>query len=275
MKKIFLAIIAVLAIALMVVVPAFAQGQRLVDDSNLLSESDKTLISDALDELSEELGVDVVIHTTDSFYGQSAVEYADAFYEQNGYRPDGVALVLSMVEREFWITTAGEGIKAFTDYGIEQCGDAIALYLQNDDIVGAFKEFINTAYNYFLSERNGNPVDTIVYPEPVPVEKHIGFTDVLIRIVGAFVVAFLISLVITSGMKNKMKSVVAQSNANVYVEGEHIDITKSADRYLYNNVVVVPLPQNNNRGGGGGRPGGSSIHISSGGMTHGGGGRRF
>ncbi|MCQ2529912.1 MAG: TPM domain-containing protein [Lachnospiraceae bacterium] len=277
MKKKILAIIAVLAIALCFVVPTFAAGQRLVDDSNLLSIEDAELFSGALDELSEELGVDVVIHTTDSFYGQGAQAYADAFYEQNGYGPDGVELVLNMVDGEFWISTAGEGIQAFTDYGIDLCCDDLVPYLQNDDITGAFKCFVNTAYDYFLQERAGNPVDQIVYPEPVPVEKHIGFTDIILRIVGAFLVAFLISLAITAGMKSQMKSVASQHNANVYVEGDRINLTKSADRYLYNNVVVVPLPQNNNRSGGagGGRPGGSSVHVSAGGMSHGGGGRRF
>ncbi len=278
MKKKILAILAVMALVLCFTVPAFAEGQRLVDHSYLLSESDAEMFNAALDEFYDELGVDVVIHTTDSFYGQSAQDYADDFYDQNGYGPDGVALVLNMVDREFWISTAGEGIQAFTDYGIDLCSDKLVTYLQNDDITGAFKEFVNTAYNYIQAEREGNPVDQIVYPEPVPVEKHIGFTDIIIRIIGAFVVAFLISLAITAGMKSGMKSVITQHNANVYVEGKNVKLTRSADSFLYNNIVVVPLPRNNNnsRGGmGGGRPGGSSVHISSGGVSHGGGGRRF
>ncbi|MCQ2513035.1 MAG: TPM domain-containing protein [Lachnospiraceae bacterium] len=275
MKKKILAIIAVLAITLCFAVSTFAAGQRLVDNSHLLSQEDAELFSDTLDELSDELGVDVVIHTTDSFFGKNAEAYADAFYEQNGYGPDGVELVLNMEDGEFWISTAGEGTKAFTDYGIDLCCDEMVPYLQNGDITGAFKCFINTAYNYFLQERDGSPVDHIVYTEPGPVERHIGFKDIIFRVIGAFVVAFLISLAITAGMKRRMKSVASQHNANVYVEGDHINLTKREDRYLYNNIVVVPIPQNNDRNGDGGHPGGSSIHVSAGGMSHGGGGRRF
>lgn len=280
MKKKFLAVLAVMVIALSLSVTAFASGTRLQDDSDLLNGFDKIEINDSLDQLSEELGVDIVIHTTDSLKDMGIWDYADDFYDQGGFAPDGVLLVLKMTggegERECYISTVGEGSKAFTDYGINQCLETLHPYLLNGDVAGAFKEFISTARFYFEEERNGKAVDTYDYGTGTKNEpKQISFPTILIRVIIGFGIAFLISLAITAGMKKSMKSVITQRNANVYVKGDNINITQREDRFLYHNVVVVPLPRNDDRNGGGGIPGGSSMHNSSSGVSHGGGGMKF
>ena len=58
---------------------------RLVDKAELLSDSEKTELLYTLDEISERQQVDVVVLTVPSLEGASPMEYADDFYDNNGY----------------------------------------------------------------------------------------------------------------------------------------------------------------------------------------------
>ena len=288
MKKIF-AVIATIAFIFALSVTAFAgQRERIDDQANLLSESELDEVAAKLDEVSEKLGADIVIVTSNDTQGMTQEEFADDYYDSHLYAEDGVLLFIDAAGGSGWISTKGEGIQAFTDYGIEQTGNRLRPYLQEQDYAGAFKEFAETADEFFTTERSGEPVDIDpepVYPEPVPVEEPVTFGSILLTILIAFVIAFLISLIITAVMKGQMKSVIAEQNADRYVEGNRVNITGQRDRFLYHTVQVIPLQRNNNNGMGG-RPGGgmssgprpgggSTTHTSHSGATHGGGGFSF
>ena len=67
--------------------------------------------------------------TADTINGETPMAYADDYYDYNGYGAgadnDGILLLLSMEDRDWWISTTGYGIDAFTDYGIDVIGDEI------------------------------------------------------------------------------------------------------------------------------------------------------
>lgn len=67
--------------------PAFAANQepRLVDGADLLSDGEETVLLEKLDEISARQRADVVVVTADSLEGKSPMEYADDFYDENGY----------------------------------------------------------------------------------------------------------------------------------------------------------------------------------------------
>ena len=284
MKKLF-AILMVLAITLGISLTAFAAYDRIDDKADLLTEEEEAQVSAKLDEVSQKLGADVVVVTIKDLEGKTEEEYADDYYESKLYSNDGVLLLINAETGSGWISTQGEGIQAFTDYGIQQCADRIRPALQSKDYAGAFEEFADVASEFFEKERAGDPVDQwIPDPEPTPIEEPVRFGDVLLTILIAFVIAFLISLIITAIMKSQMKSVIAEQNADRYVEGNRVNITGSRDRFLYHTVQVIPLQRNNPQGGGrpggmggmgGGHMGGSSTHTSHSGTTHGGGGFSF
>ncbi|MBR5930765.1 MAG: TPM domain-containing protein [Lachnospiraceae bacterium] len=284
MKKL-LAILTVLAITLSISLTAFAAYERIDDKAGLLTEEEAAEVSAKLDEVSQKLGADVVVVTINDLEGKTEEEYADDYYESKLYASDGVLLLINAETGSGWISTQGEGTQAFTDYGIQQCADRIRPSLQSKDYAGAFSEFADVASEYFEKERAGNPVDQWIpdpEPEPTPIEERVTFGDVLITILIAFVIAFLISLIITAIMKSQMKSVIAEQNADRYVEGNRINITGSRDRFLYHTVQVIPLQRNNPQGGGGrpggmggGHMGGTTTHTSHSGTTHGGGGFSF
>ena len=86
---------------------------RLVDKAELLSDSEKTELLYTLDEISERQQVDVVVLTVPSLEGASPMEYADDFYDNNGYgfgdNHDGILFLISMEERDWYISTTEIG----------------------------------------------------------------------------------------------------------------------------------------------------------------------
>lgn len=294
MKKI-IAFLTVLTIVLgMSVTVLAASYDRLDDQAGVMSESDQADAAAKLDEVSAQLNADLVFVTVNNsiLAGKTEEEYADDYYDSHLYAVDGVLLLLNVENGNGWFSTVGQGINAFSTYNMQDCADAMSIYLQSRDYAGAVKVFADKTKEYFNEAANGEPVDIDgngnegyepYDPYPPRERTPATFGNVLITIIIAFVIAFLISLIITAVMKGQMKSVISASDADQYVDPNQCHITGSRDRFLYHTVAVVPIQRPDNRQGpggmGGGRPGGmgggAPTHVSHSGTTHGGGGFKF
>ena len=272
MKKIA-AFLSVVLLAFVITVPAFASGELVVDNADLLSSEEEATLNSQLSELKSKYGMDIAVLTTNSTDGKSIMSYADDFYDQNGYAADGAILVVNMdtdnggADRGWWLSTAGRGIQVFTDYGIEQVGAEIRNYLSSGDYAGAFSAFAKTADQFadqYINKGQAYDIDNYYVAKKEP---HWILWAVIALIIGA-----VLGLIVTSAQKGRHKTVRSQTNATTYMKEGSLNITNSTETFLYASVATTPIPQNNNRSGGGG---GSSIHISSGGVSHGGGGGRF
>ena len=82
MKKLLLTIIAAL-LCVTICLPVMAESElpRLIDDADLLSESEEQNLLQKLDSISEKQKFDVVVGTVDSLDGYSPMEFADDFYD--------------------------------------------------------------------------------------------------------------------------------------------------------------------------------------------------
>lgn len=94
-----------------------------MDDAGLLTEEEADALLDKLEEISERQECEVAVVTVDSLEGKTSQDYADDFYDYNGYGygkdDDGILLLISMEDRDYAITTYGFGITAFTDAGLQ------------------------------------------------------------------------------------------------------------------------------------------------------------
>ena len=100
MKRKVCLFFSVLLLCMSMTIPALAAGDRLVDEADLLSVSEEETLEMQLDEISDRHQLDVVVVTMDDLNGYSATAVADDYYDYNGYRPDGILLLVSMSERE-------------------------------------------------------------------------------------------------------------------------------------------------------------------------------
>ena len=258
MKKVLTVLLALL-ITLSFAVPAFAEAMpRLVDQADLLTDAQEAALLSKLDTISANHGMDVVVVTADTLDGKSPMAYADDFYDYNGYSKDGVLLLVSMEDSDWWISTAGYGITAFTDAGIEYLGNRFVPSLSDGDYAGAFEIYADTCEEFITQAKTGDPYDTHNLPK-----EPFAF---LMNLAICFVIGLVIAAIATAIMKGQLKSVHSQSAAADYVKAGSLNVTHRQDLFLYRDVKRTAKPKDS---------GGSSTHTSSSGRSHGGGGGKF
>ena len=240
--------------------------ERVVDMAELLSDSDKTALLSKLDEISERQKLDIVVLTVNTLDGKTPRDYADDFYDYNGYgfgeNKDGILLLVSMEDRDWWISTTGYGITALTDAGIEYISEKFLSDLSDGDYAQAFTTYAELCDQFITQAKTGESYDTGNMPkEPF---------NVAWNILVAFVIGLVVAVIVTSIMKKQLKTVQLKSEANNYVKANSMILTENRDLFLYNQVSRRARPKETDNSSGG-----SSTHTSSSGSSHGGGGGKF
>ncbi len=236
---------------------------RLVDDYDLLTYSEEEEITAKLDSISEKHSCDVVIVTVYSLDGKSAMEYADDFYDYNGYgfgdSSDGILLLVSMEYRDYWITTTGSAITAFTDAGLDYIEDDFVSYLSDGDYYTAFDIFAEDCDKFLTQAETDEPYDYGNMPkEPM---------NIPLWILISLALASLVTCIPMGILRAQIKNVRSKANASDYVKQGSMSLTESRDQFLYRHVDRRLKPQNSG--------GGSSTHFGSSGTSHGGSGGKF
>ena len=260
MKKKILSVLTAMVLVMSFILPvqAAGNGERLIDSAGLLEVEEAQELSDTLDEISERQNMDVVVLTVDSLNGYTATEYADDYYDYNGYGygedRDGILLLVSMGERKWAISTRGYGITAFTDAGNDYMEEQIVGHLSDGDFYQAFMTYAEECDDFIEEARNGNPYDVGHMPK-----KPVNILWIILSMCGGFLVAFLIAL----WKKSRLKSIIQQRDAGEYIEPGSMNLTSDVDRFI-NRITTTRKIETENRSGG------SGTHTSSSGASHGG-----
>ena len=248
-------------------VPGVVVATPYVNDyADLLSDSEELELNKKLLAFKNRYGIDAVIVTTNSTNGMNIRDYADDFYDYNGYGKDGILIVLDMYNREWWFSTKGKGIDYFTDYGLDQIIEDMYDDLRSGNYYGAFSTYAKDVEQFTESAINGNTIDY------QPEEIRFGLTNIAVSaLIGLFV-----SLVTMLVLKGQLKSVSRQRLAHNYIVGNSFMLTGASDLFVNRHVTRSRRPEpTRSSGGGGGYSGGSSTHTSSSGSSHGGHGGHF
>lgn len=247
----------------------------VMDYAGVLTETEEAALAQKAETVSDKYGLDVIVLFIDTYTtaGYSDIsDYADDFYDQNGYgygqTEDGLMLVVSLNERATYISTGGKAIDGFTDYGINKIFEDIIPYMKNGNWYSAANRFIADCDDYMRKYNSGTPYD--VYNE-----KRKNFSlEALIADSG---IGLLLAGLPLRKKKKEMKSVKAKVGAEDYELRNSFRLTDRNDYFINKTMSRTPIPRNDNYSSGS-RPsgmGGSSIHVSSSGHTHGGGGAHF
>lgn len=265
-RKWFLAALSTLLIAVMLVFAVFGTSipdhrllPRMVDEAGLLSISEVNNLTEKLDEISERLQFDVAVVTTKSIGTKSMQEYADDFYDYNGYGigqdADGIMLVVLIdadkSKRECYITATGYGEKVLTDRVLDRMLDDVVSYLKYGEYAKAFDTFAELSDSYVQNTREESGFDPV-------------------WILFSAIVGIIVSFIIVSCMKGKLKSVRKASSADNYIREDSLNVTESRELFLYSNISKTVIETESSSGGGN-----STSHTSSSGRSHSGGGRSF
>lgn len=266
MKRKLLSVLFAVVICFSAAIPVCAEESlsRLMDDADLLTDSEETSLLSQLDNISENQEMDIVVVTTDNLEGYTPQEYADNVFDYCGYgigeNRDGLLLLVSIEDNDWHISTSGYAITAFTDAGREYMSEQFLPYLSDGEYYKAFSTYADLCDQFITQAKTDEPYDVGNLPkEPFKI-----WFNVLI----ALGIGFVFAIIVVLYMKSKLKSVRFQPAASSYVRNGSMNVTQSGDFFLYSHLDRRARPKDNDSGG-------SSTHTSSSGSTHGGGGGKF
>lgn len=281
MKKRLTTLGAVLLLILTLAVPAFAAdvpptagepaAERLypllVDDAQLLNDTEEAALLAKLEEISARQQMDVAVVTVKQLDGRSVEAYTDDFYDYFGYgqgsSKDGVMLLITMGEREVHLTAAGSGIQAFTDAGRAYILDKTVLPQISDGAYAeAFLEFADQCDAFLTQAKTGKPYDGSFMPkgELEPLDG--------IWLIGAIIVGAFITMQVSAKLKKQMKPVARQRAASSYAVDGSLVLTGQSDLFVTTRTNRTPRKQKPNSTG-------STTHTASSGTSHSGTSRKF
>ncbi len=256
--------LAVVFLLVSAAIPVYADTlyPRLTDEADVLTDAEEAEILEKLDEISSDKQVDIVICTVPSIGEYSAMEYADNLFEDRFYgMGDDRSCILLMVSMEYsdWhITTAGYGITAVTDVGIDYIGDAIAPMMSDGNFEDAFLKYASICDRFIDMAQSGNPFDADDLPkEPFPAVRNF-IICLLIGVIAAWI--------LTGKKKAQLITVKRQSAAKNYLRDGSLKIDESKDFFLYKKVIKNEKSDSSDS---------SSTHTTKSGTTVGGGGGKF
>ena len=275
MKRIYCLILA-LALVLGLSLPVFAENDwpKVVDEAGLLTAEEKADLEERAQQISTSYNMDVVIVTNDSLDGKTATEYADDYFDYNGYGlgedRSGTLLLVSIGERDWAISTRGAAIRAVTDWGNEQLQDAMLPDLSAGNYADAFNSYLDRLEELYSSYVNGggssdsddNSGGSLWYV----IRSKLTFGRILLCVA----IAAVISGITVAGMAKGMNSARGKRQAGEYLVKDSFHLSQSRDRFLYSTVTKTRRSQDNDHDSGG-----SSTHVSSSGSTHGGSSGKF
>ena len=258
MKRKFLTLMLILCLAAGLALPTYAVSDYLVDDAGLLTDVDAANLETKLSQIGDRYDMDLVIVTVDSTDGESLMDFADDYYDYNGYRADGILLLVSMEDGDWWVSTTGYGITAITDAGLDYMSDRFVPYFSDGEFAEGFDQFADLCDEFIARAKTGDPYDSHNLPkEPFRFVRNLVIT-LIIGLVAAWFA--------TGSMKAKLKTVHQQVKADDYVIPGSLQLINSRDLFLYTKLDRREKSKSS---------GGSSTHTSSSGATHGGGGGKF
>ncbi len=255
MRKLLCA--ALVFILLLTALPSvLAANSRVIDEADLLTSEETRKLDDIAENLANTYGIDAVIVTVRDLGGKSLQAYADDFFDYNGCGmgddDSGVLLLISMAERDWYVSTHAQGTEAVTYDDIGDLEEEMVPYLSDGDYYGGFAaylQFLESEFDYYRTYESG-----------------ITFKGFAVRLVIALVIGAVIALIALLVMRSCMNTAKPQQGASHYMKKDTYELYRCHDIFLYSRTTKTAKAQSSGSGG---------THRSSSGRSHGGRGGKF
>ena len=234
--------ICLLLVLFLLAVPVSAQWDLVYDGEKLLTTEEAIQLESDYADFAANRDFTPILVTTDSFDGKNPETYAANWYDSHGYPDDGILLLVSLTEGQWYILTNGACYNRIPDWEAENIGGELVEYLRAGEYYEAFALFPELAYEAYQEESsisNYGGADA-----PVTYQKYYGKTIAICMAVG-----MVIGLIAVGIMAAQMKSVRAQNTASDYVRPGSMNVRVRRDLYLYRTVSRRPKPKSSGSGG--------------------------
>ena len=171
MKNVRKKLIPFISILILILSSSFlvmANVNPVVDEAKLLSQDERNQLMESIEVFRKEYNMDLVIVTSNDLEGKKPRDYADDYYDYNGYglgdNKSGLLLLIDMDDRNIWISTSGDAIEYFTDDRIESIiADTVKIVLialvSAAIVAGVTCIFVVNSYKNSKSVSSTNYVD--------------------------------------------------------------------------------------------------------------------
>ena len=237
--------------------PAFGRD-RIVDNAGLLSAKEKEELQKMTDFIASSYNFDLVIVTEKNIGSARPMDYADDFFDYNGYGKgedrDGCLFLHVTESRDYWFSTSGKGIGILNPSAFNKLEAGTVAHLRNNDPAAAYRAFILDWEEFLVLDAKG---------------RHYNFFYQwnIILVSAAWLLALVIGFIIVQIWKARMNTAFLQTQAAAYMVPGSLAFSEKKDRFLYSTVSKTRRQTANSSGGG--------IHTSSSGRSHGGGGGKY
>lgn len=244
-------------------IEAFDTSLKVYDYAQVLTQQEEENLRKDINLFIANHNMDMAIVTVKYHEKSNTMNYADDFYDYNGFgigsSYDGLIIVLDFTfgYRDVWISTSGKAINVYTDSRIDSMLDSIGTkidvgYYETFDI---FIEKANSFARLGIPSYNNN-----YYYE----EESINFNFIIIL---SLIIPSIVIIIFV--LKNKM--VKKATHACIYLVNNSVVINKRSDQFLTTHTSSYRISDTSSSSS----SSFSSTHRSSSGRIHGGGGRRF
>lgn len=243
--------------------PSVNANEKIYDFAELLTEEEEKQLYDKVKEFIANTNLDLAIVTINTNVKDSTQEYADDFYDYNDFSIDGLAFVIDMQNRIFYISTAGKAMLYYDDYRIEYILSALDQEMYNHEYFNACNTLISQLTEYYNHGFSDNADKYVVIGTQI-YRKTPYLLLSIIAVVSATIGTLILAL--------RNKKIKLATNSNDYFDNKSFEITKDTKEFISSNTSRVYIPPADSDGGG---SSGGGFHSGSSGSSHGGGGHRF
>ena len=226
--------------------PIFAQNMGLgnpgvIDNAGLLSPAQITFLEERIASIAKTYNFDLVILTERNIGRSDPGEYADNFFDNNGYGlgPDrDGSLFLQVVEsRDYWFSPSGRGLKILNDTAYDKLDKETLKYLREGKPFEAYNAFLLCWEEFLVLDAKG---------------RNYNFFHEwnAILIIAAWVLALLIGIYVILVWKSKMNTALAQAFAGAYTVPDSLVFKEKKDRFLYSTVTKTRRKTESSSSGG-------------------------
>lgn len=222
----------------------------VIDDANILSDSEEAKLEKLCAKASKEAQCDIVIITMSKGYDGSNMDSyirdileSDYGYNEDSTTVDACAYAVDMSSRADRIITSGIAKTSFSQSDLDEIREISEEYLSDSDYYTAFSKYVNNIKRAII---NGEYSPTIL-------EKILD--GILIKLFVSVVITAIAIFVMVGNNKAK-----ATTNEMTYAKNHNFKVNDRRDLFINTTVVKRKIETNHGGGGhgGGGHGGGNS-----------------
>ena len=230
---------------------------RVVDNAGLLSATEKNGLVRLINSVSTAYNFDLVIVTENSIGHTRPVDYADDFFDNNGYgfgSRDGCLFLIVTGSRDYLFSTSGRGIDLLNSTAFTKLSSGVVKHLREDNYYAAFNAFLEDWQQFLVLKSAGRNYNFF-------------YRWNIVLVSAGWLIAFLTGFIVVEIWKRGMNTAMLQTHASAYIVPDSLVFNEKKESFLYSSVSKSTRQSDTSSGGG--------IHTGSSGRSHGGGGGKY